>query len=375
MMLEKFSGEKRKQLFYLIGAVGGSMALMFILTSVFSDSSKPEKIKVPEFKVIGKDVEPESFRAKYGDELTALKAQNKRLEEELKRLAEKIEKAEKIRGAESKPASGAGLLVPPPPPPSYPPKSVPPPPKMPSGSKKDQKEEVVLNDLIVMQKVDLPAREKSDEKKKKRRIVIPANSFIPGYLLSGFDAPTGGKAQSNPIPLLIRISRDAILPNGFRADIKECFVGGDAYGDLSSDRAYARLTTFSCMTGDGEAVERKIRGYISGSDGKAGLVGRPVSKQGALLARTAMAGFLEGVAKAFKTGNVTYSVQPTGIVAAPKTDKVLETGLFGGAQSAASKLADFYMKLANEMYPVIEINAGRKVNIVLLQKLEFEVDE
>jgi len=32
------------------------------------------------------------------------------------------------------------------------------------------------------------------------------------------------------------------------------------------------------------------------------------------------------------------------------------------------------MKLANEMFPVIEINAGRKVDVVLLEKMSFDTE-
>lgn len=375
-MLEKFSGEKRKQLFYLIGAVGGVTALMFILTSVFSESSRPKKAAVPKFEVVGKDVEAKSFRARYGDELTALKAKNKRLEEELKRLADMIEKGNSRGEAVKSPASGANaLLVPPPPPPERPAKAVPVPP-LPSGKptsgEKNKASEEVLGNLIVMRSVAAP-EEKGHKgaRKGKKRYVIPANSFLSGYLLTGFDAPTGGKAQRHPVPVVIRIKSDAILPNGYRADIKECFMGGDAYGDLSSERAYIRLTSLSCMSKEGEAIEKKIRAYVSGEDGKVGLSGRPISKQGAILARNALAVFLEGVAKAFTANNVTYSVQPTGVVAVPKPGTVLKSGLFSGAGATAGKLSDFYMERANEIYSIIEVNAGRPVDVVLLEKIVF----
>jgi conjugal transfer pilus assembly protein TraB len=38
-------------------------------------------------------------------------------------------------------------------------------------------------------------------------------SFTRGTLLGGLDAPTGGQAQSNPHPVLIRLSDTAVLPN------------------------------------------------------------------------------------------------------------------------------------------------------------------
>jgi hypothetical protein len=41
-------------------------------------------------------------------------------------------------------------------------------------------------------------------------------------LLGGLDAPTGGQAQSNPHPILMRVQDNAFLPNRYRFKIKEC---------------------------------------------------------------------------------------------------------------------------------------------------------
>jgi conjugal transfer pilus assembly protein TraB len=38
-------------------------------------------------------------------------------------------------------------------------------------------------------------------------------SFTSGVLLGGIDAPTGGQAQSNPLPILLRLTDNAVLPN------------------------------------------------------------------------------------------------------------------------------------------------------------------
>ena len=65
-------------------------------------------------------------------------------------------------------------------------------------------------------------------------------SFARGTLLGGLDAPTGGQSQSNPQPVLIRLSDNSVLPNRFRAAYRECFVIAAGYGDISSERAYLR---------------------------------------------------------------------------------------------------------------------------------------
>ena len=63
-------------------------------------------------------------------------------------------------------------------------------------------------------------------------------SFTRGTLLGGLDAPTGGQSQSNPHPVLIRLSDNSVLPNRFRGEYRDCFVIAAGYGDISSERAY-----------------------------------------------------------------------------------------------------------------------------------------
>src|SRR5690606_22582002 len=59
---------------------------------------------------------------------------------------------------------------------------------------------------------------------------LPATSIISGVVITGLDAPTGQTAQENPFPALIRIKKDAILPNRFRASIEDCHALVSGYG-------------------------------------------------------------------------------------------------------------------------------------------------
>ena len=108
-------------------------------------------------------------------------------------------------------------------------------------------------------------------------------SFTRGTLLGGLDAPTGGQAQSNPHPVLIRLSDNSVLPNRFRGEYRDCFVIAAGYGDISSERAYLRTENLSCVRPDGATLEVKIQGSVYGEDGKVGMRGRLVTKQGQTL--------------------------------------------------------------------------------------------
>jgi conjugal transfer pilus assembly protein TraB len=120
-------------------------------------------------------------------------------------------------------------------------------------------------------------------------------SFTRGTLLGGLDAPTGGQSQSNPHPVLIRLSDNSVLPNRFRGEYRDCFVIAAGYGDISSERAYLRTENLSCVRADGAALEVKIQGSVYGEDGKVGMRGRLVTKQGQMLANALLAGVVSGI--------------------------------------------------------------------------------
>lgn len=111
-------------------------------------------------------------------------------------------------------------------------------------------------------------------------LYLPTGSILSGALITGLDAPTHDAAQREPFPVLIRLDQAAILPNRFRADIRACFLLAAGYGDLSSERAYLRGETLSCIRDDGGVMETRLDSYAVGEDGKAGLRDRLVTKQG-----------------------------------------------------------------------------------------------
>ena len=210
---------------------------------------------------------------------------------------------------------------------------------------------------------------------------LTAGSILSGQLITGLDVPTGQGARREPYPVLIRIKASAILPNRYRTNVRECFVLASGYGDLSSERAYLRSETLSCIFKHKEkeqVIERPLEGYVAGEDGKAGLRGRLVSKQGQVMAKAAMAGFLSGISEAFDIKPVpVFSVVPNqnGQIQSPfqsglKGSEALQSSLIKGSNKALEKLADFYLKLADQMVPVIEISAERKVDLILTRGLK-----
>ena len=194
---------------------------------------------------------------------------------------------------------------------------------------------------------------------------IPAGTFMKAVLLSGVDAPTGGQAQQNPHPVIIEAMNLASLPNKFRADYKNCRITGNAVGDLSSERAYIRLDRMACVSNDGGAIEINIKGYVADASGKAGVRGRLVSKQGQVLANAMLAGVVSGIGTGIQESATTSSVSALGSTSNVKDGKEFQAGIGKGVGDAMNQLARYYITLAEKMFPVIEIDAGLPVEIVV----------
>ena len=213
-------------------------------------------------------------------------------------------------------------------------------------------------------KVSAPAVGGQGADQKDARSYVPSGSFFRAVLLGGLDAPTGGQAQSNPHPVLMRVQANAFLPNRYRFKIKECFALGASYGDISAERAYIRLESLSCVRHDGTAIDVPVKGYVVGEDGKAGMRGRLVSKQGQVLANALLAGIGAGIGQAFQQSAMTVSTSPLGSVGSVDPGKQLQAGLGTGVGKALDRLSQYYITLAEKMFPIIEIDAGRTVEVV-----------
>ncbi|WP_166255976.1 TraB/VirB10 family protein [Marinobacter salicampi] len=222
-----------------------------------------------------------------------------------------------------------------------------------------------------------PSESSDDAEGKGTGIYIPSASLLSGTLMTGLDAPTGQGARRDPFPVVVRLQKDAILPNDYSADVKGCMAILSGFGDLSSERVYLRTEGISCIRNDGKSIEARLSGYAVGEDGKAGVRSRLVTKQGALVGRSMVAGFFGGVSQAFNvspvpTINTTGNQQNVQYLDA-FSDQAVQGGLVGGASNALEKVADFWLKMADSMFPVLEMDAGRQMDIVLVKGAELKL--
>lgn len=206
-----------------------------------------------------------------------------------------------------------------------------------------------------------------DENVNRIMVNVPAGSILQAMLLTGVDAPTGTQASGSPIPVLMRIKAEAIMPNYARADIKDCHLLGAAYGELASERVVIRGETVSCILKDNSAVEGKIKFFVTGEDGKNGVRGRLVTRAGRLIAGAAASALTQGIVGALDGANQT-TVTADDVVAGLAGAR---SGAIEGAQAGFDKITDYYIQLAEETFPVIEINNGRWVDVILTSGLEI----
>ncbi len=198
---------------------------------------------------------------------------------------------------------------------------------------------------------------------------IPAGSMFTGVLLSGLDAPTSSVAQKNPTPVVVRVKREALLPNHASIDIRECFVMAAGYGQLSTERALMRAEALTCVRHDGQVIENTLDAYIVGTDGKVGIPGRLVSKQGQMIAQSLIAGTLGGIGQALNRSRVpALNLNPSSgntLYQDDSISSVTQSGVAGGIGTATNMIAKFYLDMAKETFPVVEVPAGEVVTVIV----------
>lgn len=227
-----------------------------------------------------------------------------------------------------------------------------------------------INIRVIGEQADTADKDDEDATGEKTDVYMPAGSIITGVMVTGMDAPTNNSARSQPFPSLIRIKKSAILPNRYQLNVRECFVIASGYGDLSAERAYLRAETLSCVRNDGGVIEVALNAYAVGEDGKVGMRGRVVSKQGQMLAKSLSAGFFSGMSQVFNKAPIpTIQTSSNGKVQYQDvlSGDSLTSGVVKGASSAMDRLAEYYLDMAKNIFPVIEVNAGRKVDLIVTQ--------
>ncbi|KEO86855.1 conjugal transfer protein TraB [Erythrobacter sp. JL475] len=201
---------------------------------------------------------------------------------------------------------------------------------------------------------------------------LPPNSYAPARVIVGVDASAGVSSQTDPLPVVLRITGPArsVMQNGkvLTTQIEGCIVNGAARGDLSSEKVYVKLARMTCDQPGGRVAVSEVKGFISFA-GKSGVRGRVVSREGNLVSQALLAGIVGGFGRGFSAnangifaGQVGTGQQRQQLSA---TD-ILAGGLGQGAGEAADTVSRYLIERAEQYQPVVEMPTGIAVEIVFL---------
>ena len=238
--------------------------------------------------------------------------------------------------------------------------------------------ETEIGDIAVVSSPGVGKQAKAEPEDKKKdatagSVYLPP-SFMEATLLSGLDAPTTSEAKGNPVPVLLRVKTPAVLPNSVKANLKGCFVIADGKGNLATERAELLLVSLSCLDRKGQAVvDQKVKGFVVDEDGKIGLRGRVVAKMGSMIARSMLAGFFGGAGDAIKASATTLAVSPLGTTQTVDPKDIAMSGAGSGLSSGFKEIQKFYMELAKQTMPVIEVGATKPVTLVISEGITLEI--
>lgn len=201
---------------------------------------------------------------------------------------------------------------------------------------------------------------------KSMRNFIPETAYVKGVLLGGLSVSTALGSSSEPVPVVIRITNRGTLPKNFDLDLTKCKILGSGYGDLSSERAVIRVETMSCNDMKHEQIiTTKVAGIIYGDDGANGIKGKVTQANNKHIRNAFMGGLIGGLSK---TAKMQDQFAITSIGAVPTKSSKLENrildGGISGVGNAGEKIADYYLRQAEAMSPVLQIPGGTKVDIV-----------
>lgn len=208
--------------------------------------------------------------------------------------------------------------------------------------------------------------------KKTKLPWIPSGSFSEAVMIEGADVNASVTGQQNTSPVVITLLGDVSMPNGKTWNMDQCRVTGEMYGDISSERGEVRTQNISCILKNGKHIDMPFDGHVS-FQGKVGIRGKPVMRNGAIIANAGAAGLLSGFGEGIKS-----AATPTvglGASASVGAGDILKQGFGGGASKAADTLSQYWIKRAEQYHPVIDIGAGNAVTVVFQKGFRLETIE
>ena len=202
-------------------------------------------------------------------------------------------------------------------------------------------------------------------KKRTADNYVPAGSFVTAVITGGADANAGVNGQGDTVPMVFQTLNAGVLPNGKPSKLKNCTIIGAVYGEISSSRGIVRTQRLSCIFDD-EIIDIPVEGTVF-NFGRNGIRGTTIMKNGKIVQMAGISGILTGIGETGKALSETTSTSALGSTTTIGGSDALLNLAGSATASVGSKLADYYIKLAEQYHPIIELNPGNVVNIVFLK--------
>jgi len=193
-------------------------------------------------------------------------------------------------------------------------------------------------------------------------------------VIVGVDASAGVQSQSDPLPVVLRITGPArsVYSNGklLTTRIEGCVINGAARGDLSSEKVYVKLQRMTCPQANGRFAVSDVKGFISFA-GKTGVRGRVVSREGGLVGQAFIAGIAGGFGRGF-SANTNSLLTGNNVTVNGKREQIglgdiAQAGLGNGIAQSADMVSKYLIERAEQYQPIIEMPTGIDVEIVFLE--------
>lgn len=205
-----------------------------------------------------------------------------------------------------------------------------------------------------------------------------STGLTQAYMITGAYAPAFQDSDSEPLPVLLEAEGDIILANDQVATVEKCLFLGSAKGNMNSQTATIKLASISCLLSDSKyRLEGPVNGWVIGENGIPGVHGELLHKNGAWLARTFVSGFLETFSNALG-GSDSTTIQIGGEASTGAGTAIKDNIGSASAQGAATvfgKIGDYYLKMAEQIFPIIEVKGGRTVDIMLIGEQDLSLVE
>lgn len=193
-------------------------------------------------------------------------------------------------------------------------------------------------------------------KRKEEGITLPSGSYVKAKLMTGIDAPEG-----KTYPVLLALDFSYVGPNKHKVDLSGCFIIAKSSPSMATERINFQATKLSCVSKKGKFFERKINGFVAdNSDNTFAVKAELNSKQGRVAKMAFLKSVVDGIGEIITRKSKNIGGKD------PDSANVL---VQNGAQGAASRVSDWYLKQVTSLMPTLSVSSGQDVWIVMQDKV------